>query len=47
MIPKICQNCAKQYLCKQQKEDCKEFISWIETKNYGEVKKEEKCIELE
>ena len=30
-----CQNCAKQYLCNRK--ECN-FKSWIETKNYGEVK---------
>ena len=30
-----CKNCAKQFLCKRK--ECK-FLSWIYTKNYGEVK---------
>lgn len=29
-----CKNCAKQFLC--NKKECK-FLSWIYTKNYGEV----------
>jgi hypothetical protein len=36
-----CQNCCKQYFCEnfKQKDDCEEIVSWLETKNYGEVKK--------
>lgn len=41
-----CNNCAKQYFCKIKdiKErlepiNCENFKSWIETNNYGEVKK--------
>jgi hypothetical protein len=41
-----CKNCAKQYFCKIKdiKErlepiNCKDFISWIYTKNYGEINK--------
>ena len=33
-----CQNCARQYFC--NKKECK-FKSWIETKNYGEVRRDE------
>ena len=35
-----CKNCAKQYFCKKvdKKEECYKFKSWIQTKNYGEVK---------
>ena len=35
-----CKNCAKQYFCKEvdTKEECYKFKSWIQTKNYGEVK---------
>ena len=42
MIPIRCQNCAKQYFCKYASKEvskCKEFLSWIYTKNYGEVKR--------
>ena len=37
-----CQNCAKQYLCNRK--ECN-FKSWLETKNYGEVRREksERC----
>lgn len=31
-----CQNCARQYFCDKKK--C-EFLSFIHTKNYGEVKR--------
>lgn len=44
MIIKRCQNCAKQYFCKdfkKKKEECKNFVSWIETPNYGEPKRME------
>lgn len=34
---KMCKNCAKQYFC--NKEKCN-FKSWIQTKNYGEVRKD-------
>lgn len=37
MLNKTCQNCAKIYLC--NKKNCK-FVSWINTKNYGEIRKE-------
>ena len=54
MIPKKCNNCASQYFCKLRdirkkldpKMGCKDFISWIHTKNYGEVKRIAKDIEL-
>jgi len=42
MIPKKCKNCCKQYFCKfasKEVENCKQFESWITTKNYGEVKR--------
>lgn len=35
---KPCQNCARQYFC--ERKDCK-FVSWKNTKNYGEVKRVE------
>lgn len=43
MISKICKNCCKQYFCEnfKKKDDCKNFVSWIETSNYGEVKRVE------
>lgn len=36
-----CQNCAKQYFCKEYEEYhiCEKFIDWLDTKNYGEVKR--------
>lgn len=37
-MDKPCQNCARQYFC--DRKICN-FISWRNTKNYGEVKKEE------
>jgi len=41
MIPKKCKNCCKQYFCENYKKinECKDFVSWLETKNYGEVKR--------
>ena len=35
-----CQNCARQFLCKDFKkiDSCNKFLSFIYTKNYGEVK---------
>lgn len=42
----LCKNCSKQYFCKMRDArlklnpiGCKDFISWIYTKNYGEVQK--------
>ena len=37
---KLCQCCSKRYFCKgvDTKEECYRFKSWIQTKNYGEVK---------
>ena len=45
----ICQNCAKQFMCENFKkvENCNRFKSFLQTKNYGEVKrieKKKKCI---
>ncbi len=44
---KMCKNCARQYFCKikdikQRLEpiNCIDFKSWIQTKNYGEVRKD-------
>lgn len=37
MLNKPCQNCSKLYFCKNK--NCK-FVSWKNTKNYGEVKEE-------
>jgi len=40
-----CKKCCKQYFCKlvnsssKTSQECKDFISWIQTKNYGEVKR--------
>ena len=43
-MTKLCQNCSKQMTCKQfnQVENCNRFKSFLETKNYGEVKRIEK-----
>ena len=32
-----CQNCCKQYFCEnyKKKNDCEEFVSWLQTYNYG------------
>lgn len=47
MIETKCQNCCKQFLCKikdireeSNTTECKDFKSWIYTKNYGEVTKQ-------
>lgn len=39
-MTKLCQKCSKRFLCKEvdTKEECNNFKSWRETKNYGEVK---------
>lgn len=39
---KLCQKCSKRYFCKEvdTKEECNRFKSWIQTKNYGEVRKD-------
>lgn len=44
-MTKLCQKCSKRYLCKEvdTKEECNKFKSWIQTNNYGEVKKIEIC----
>ncbi len=36
-MTKLCQKCSKRYICKEvdTKEECKDFKSWIYTKNYG------------
>lgn len=41
-MTKLCQCCSKRYLCKEvdTKEECNRFKSWIQTKNYGEVRKD-------
>lgn len=42
-----CKNCARQYFCKlvnnssEASQNCKDYISWRETKNYGEVRRAE------
>lgn len=42
-----CKKCCKQYFCKlvnnpsTTNQDCKNFLSWVYTKNHGEVKREE------
>ena len=38
-----CQNCCKQYFCNRK--ECK-FKSWLETKNYGEVKRIENTYDI-
>lgn len=40
-MDKRCCNCSRQFLCKDFKklDDCNKFLSWIYTKNYGEVTK--------
>lgn len=47
-MTKICQRCSKRYFCKEvdTKEKCNNFKSWIQTKNYGEVKYKESCKKL-
>lgn len=44
-MTKLCQCCSKRYMCKEvdTKEECNRFKSWINVKNYGEVKRIEKC----
>ena len=39
-MTKLCQCCSKRFFCKEvdTKEECNRFKSWIQTKNYGEVK---------
>lgn len=39
-MTKLCQCCCKRFLCKEvdTKEKCNKFKSWVQTKNYGEVK---------
>lgn len=47
-MTKLCQNCARQFLCKDFKkiDNCNKFLSFIYTKNYGEInKKNESYIE--
>lgn len=43
-----CQNCAKQYYCNMFNtvHSCSNFKSWIETKNYGEVKRIENTYDI-
>lgn len=40
-MTKLCQKCSKRFFCKEVdiKEECNRFKSWIQTKNYGEVRK--------
>lgn len=40
-MTKLCQCCSKRYFCKEvdTKDNCEEFVSWLETKNYGEPKR--------
>lgn len=39
-MTKLCQKCSKRYFCKEvdKKEECNRFKSWINCKNYGEVR---------
>lgn len=39
-MTKLCQCCCKRFFCKEvdTKEECNNFKSWIQTKNYGEVR---------
>lgn len=42
-----CENCAKQYTCKTLGQyQCRSYRRWIETKNYGEVKRIEYTYDI-
>lgn len=49
----LCKNCSKQYFCKMKDIrirlnpiECKDFRSWIYTKNYGEVRRIENTKDI-